>query len=137
MKRIYFKVVRKTHIPDEYKSCVERYNFKLDLNYKVGQVTTPFIGKIFIFNTLKNTISFLKSEMLWSVSINKIIPSYCILRVHAVGNVHSLKTNIPLSDTLIGTFWRDYKEKKQSSDYIRRPPEGTFLADAVTVLNAM
>ena len=142
----YYKVV---YVNEEgIYSSAKTYG-DLGLKYSIGEVTTPKMGKVFIFKKLEDAKTFRS----WQGK------SYIIVKVEVIGNVAKCEARLErvndfTSDTYIKLFWESSKiedgkwnpptltwwhgmgeQLVPMKDYLHwitaSPPEGSYIADAV------
>lgn len=143
--QIYYKVVRE--IPGcNYVSPIASGDFSLI--YEIGKVTTPNLGKIFVFKTIKDVDNFINWRGPWG---------YHVLKVEVVGNVYECKSrlehiDLSYSNQYVKLYWesgnKDGKWSPPIDDWWKGQgmdiekahylgwscghlPSGTYLADAV------
>ena len=148
-KTYYYKLVWKED--DEYVSSLIEGSLKL--KYAIGKVTTPKLGKVFIFKTIDDAIDFVDPN---------ICVGYYIMKVEAIGTVikGDARLGNPTSEKYAKMFWDSSKKSDDSweaptadwwmglgeetipmNEYYYRAtdpvPKGTYLADAVLPVKIM
>lgn len=143
--QIYYKVVRETP-SGEYLSVIAYGDFSL--KYEIGRVTTPNLGKVFVFKKMKDVDNFIN----WEGSFG-----HRVLKVEIIGNVYEGKSRLEHIDYPQAPqyakmywesgiedgkwspptvdWWKGWGVEVREADYLGWMcgplPAGTYLADAV------
>lgn len=142
----YYKVVKKNIVSGEYYSA--NSNKKFQLTYSIGQVTTPQVGKVFVFKEKKYADIF--KHYLYTGN-----DEYGLLKVEVIGRVCKCNARLDIvTEKYIKMFWDSANNEDgtwSSPDYYwwsgkgedQIPPQdyyiwscgpvpaGTYIADAV------
>jgi len=112
---IVYKVVRKKG--EQYYSC--NSNQDLELNYKIGKVVVPKIGKIFVFKELKYARFFTFASTMYS-----------ILECETSEKIEKLNFRALCDTKSIKDFWSgNYKCQLPWNT-----PDGTYIVNSLTPL---
>lgn len=96
-KEYYYKVVKKNIVSGEYYSAVSNREFKL--TYAIGQVTTPQIGKVFIFK--EKSYADIFKHYLYTGN-----DEYELLKVEVIGQVCKCNARLDIvTEKYVKMFW--------------------------------
>lgn len=122
MDKICYKVVIEDN--DSFQSTSFSYGNFHSLSYRIGKTIRPTIGKIFVFDTLKNALEFVydpkiapnrKKKILKGTAEKVSFPKYCSSSMFA-----------------IETFWELKKQKKRINYLSQTVFKGTVWCDSFT-----
>jgi hypothetical protein len=125
----WFKVVKKSSEPDVFVSGIVDQRSKCCLRYKIGEKTVPFIGKIFIFETLLHSKRFIYDNFLLSTHIDIVL-----LKVKCEDEYPTKMDDYSLvaSENYIMRFWKVINSKDYEYWVKNAPPLGTYGATSIT-----
>lgn len=118
-EKIYYKVV------NSHNKSARWWPRNLSrIHYKINEWITPDIGKIFIFDTLKNAI-----EFHYGFDNEKIYK--CVVKNPTKAEYYLNNSNSSIED-----FWKNYNKPTELAKIngVAEPPKGTIYCDAVKLL---
>ena len=121
-EKYYYKVVREER--GKYYSYIIDGVF--ELRYEIGKQTIPKIGKIFIFDTLKDAEKYVEGDS----------EAHKILKVRAK-NVMGMVLRSNLGDRNIMRFWKDGSSVEANEFSVFFTPPGTMGADSITPIEVV